>query len=171
VDNKLDRLIDGALAGYAEAEPLAGLEERVLRRVHVAKSRRRRLFAWALGIGLAAAAAIVAIVMETRPAPVVRTVDVARVTPPQPQPVMQQPLVRPQRARVIRGRARPVPLPKLEQFPAPTPLTQEERALMAFVHRDPKEAEQVFGELRKQADQPIEIQPIEIAPLRSDEAQ
>src|SRR6266849_2756190 len=46
----LDNLIDTALSSYARAEPLSGLEERVLRRVQVAQTGRRKMvtLTWAL---------------------------------------------------------------------------------------------------------------------------
>src|SRR5689334_13663221 len=84
-NDELDRRIDSALVGYSDAEPLAGLEERVLRRVRVAS--RRRMLGWAVTLAAAAALVVTAIVVRaphhvgptyrvgvpavTRPAPVV----------------------------------------------------------------------------------------------------
>src|SRR3954465_14849748 len=39
-DKQLDKLLDGALANYGTAEPLRGLEERVLGRLEGERSRR-----------------------------------------------------------------------------------------------------------------------------------
>ena len=61
---------------------------------------------------------------------------------------------------------RPKAMPKLEVFPAPAPLTSEERALMAFVKHDREQAEQTFAELRRRNDEPIDIQPIQIRLLQ-----
>jgi len=74
------------------------------------------------------------------------------------------------RSKVVARRA-PAPLPKQEQFPAPAALTAEEQALRNFVERNPAEAQQVFAQLRKRTSDPIEIQPIQIAPLRINGAQ
>jgi hypothetical protein len=60
MQDDLDRLIDGALSGYSNVEPLAGLEDRVLNRVRVEASRRRRRI-WILGV--LAAPALVALVL------------------------------------------------------------------------------------------------------------
>jgi len=164
--DNLDRLIDSALASYSDAGPLAGLEQRVLNRVRVARARRR-LFAWGLGFAVAASVAVVGIVIRTEPRPVAKPAEVARVTNagPPATPTRPEPRIRrPTRAK------RPKALPKLEQFPAPAPLTAEERALLALVEHHPEEA-QLFADLQKRAEEPIEIQPIHIAPLRDDGAQ
>lgn len=164
--DELDRLIDGALASYSDAEPLAGLEARVVRRARVARARRR-IFGWGLGIGVAASIAVL-VVSWREQRPIEKPVEVARVTrAEEPTPTIR-PMVRVRPAKRVR---RPKALPKLEQFPAPTPLTAEERGLVALVRRDPNEAQQIFADFQKRADEPIEIQPIEIAPLRTAGAQ
>jgi hypothetical protein len=170
-NDELDRRIDNALAGYAGAEPLAGLEERVLRRVRVAS--RRRAFGWAAAIAVAAALVVTVIVVRAPHHVGSKSHDVARVEtslPPRPTPVVEKPRVVPNR-RVKSRLARLEPLPKLEQFPTPVPLTAEERALVAFVTRYPKEAQQAFEDLRKRSEEPIEIQPIQIPSLEDSGAQ
>jgi hypothetical protein len=168
--DELDRVIDGALARYSGAEPLAGLEERVLNRVRVVETGRRWRLAWAFA--LVAAVVVVAVVMRTPRQPVLKSNGLARVIAPapvRPAPAVEKERVvakRPVRAKARRQRV----LPKQEQFPAPAPMTAEERALVAFVGQHPAEARQVFAELQK-SDEPIEIQPIQIPPLRSDGAQ
>lgn len=166
--DKLDRLIDGALAGYADAEPLAGLEARVTNRVRMARADRR-MFGWGVGLGVAASIVVVGILIETGRRPVPKTTELARATIASPtDSVLQRPrTVGSSRRRGTRSSVRP----KLEQFPAPSPMTPEERALVAWVQRDPKAAQQIYADLQKQADGPIEIQSIEIAPLQNDGAQ
>jgi len=167
-NDELDRRIDSALVGYSDAEPLAGLEERVLRRVRVAS--RRRMLGWAVTLAAAAALVVTAIVVRAphHSDPPTYRVGVPAVMRPAPV-VEKPPVVTVRRAKSRAARARR--LPKLEQFPAPTPLTPEERALIAFVEHRPAEAQQVFAELQKRVDEPIEIQPIQIPPLESDGAQ
>ena len=166
-NDELDRRIDSALVGYSDAEPLAGLEERVLRRVRAAT--RRRMLGWAAAIVVAASVVVTAIVVRTphHSDPPTYRVGVPAVM--RPAPVVEKPrvvAVRRAKSRAVRARR----LPKLEQFPAATPLTGEERALRAFVAHHPAEAQQVFAELQK-SNEPIEIQPIQIPPLQSDGAQ
>ena len=166
-NDELDRRIDSALVGYSDAEPLAGLEERVLRRVRLAT--RRRMLGWAVAFAVVASLVVTVIVVRV-PDHVGPTYRVGVPAVMRPAPVVEKArVVTMRRARTRARRARP--LPKLEQFPTPTPLTAEERALIAFVGRYPKEAQQAFEDLRKRSEEPIEIQPIQIPPLEDSGAQ
>jgi hypothetical protein len=168
--NELDRLIDRALADYSGADPLAGLEERLLNRIRVMEAGRGWRFAWALAC-VAVAALVGAVIGVRAPrAPVLKHSDVAvamahggRVREAEKPGVTPKRLVKP---RAPRQRV----LPKREQFPAPAPMTAEERALAAFVGQHPAEAQKVLADLRKRSDEPIEIPLIQIPPLRSDGA-
>lgn len=164
--DELDRLIDGALASYSSAEPLAGLEGRVLNRVRVARAARRWMFAWGLGLAVAASVVVAPVVVWTEREAVPKPVEVGQVKRAFPTATARLPRLVPKRVSVKRSRG-PNPLPKLDQFPTPTPLTAEERALLALVEHNPKEA-QMFADLQKRAEEPIEIQEIQIAPLRID---
>src|SRR5579884_1652911 len=140
-DRDIDRLIDSALARYTDAEPLDGIEQRVLNRVLATRASRRR--AWWFGIAASAVATallLIAVGTHTRPAP---PKQVARVTaPPARQPVV---VAAAAPARPIRHRRRPTRrLPKERQFPSPAPLTGGEQALLAFVRRNPAQAVAVF---------------------------
>jgi hypothetical protein len=57
-------------------------------------------------------------------------------------------------------------LPRLPQFPAPAPVTNEERALLAFVTRAPKEAQAALIDWQQQSLEPIQIEEIKIQPLQ-----
>ena len=164
----LDNMLDDALACYSGAEPQAGLEERVLHRVRASDVTRRRPIRWAFAFSLAAALVLVAVVMKAPSNPHPKPRDTARAEIPA---LVEQPRIALQhrRGRVVARRA-PSPLPKLEQFPAPAPLTAEEQALRSFVERDPAKAQQVFAQLRKRTNDPIGIQPIQIAPLHNNGA-
>ncbi len=63
-----------------------------------------------------------------------------------------------------RRRRRHVVLPKREVFPTPTPLSSEERALLAFAKRPPKEIPPELTGLDRPIT-PIRIAAIEIKPL------
>jgi hypothetical protein len=167
-NDELERRIDSALAGYSVAEPLAGLEERVLSRVRAREGARRRVLGWAFAFG-AVAVVVVTVVAVRTPRHAGRTDRVGIPAVMRPVPVAERPRVVPVR-RAKASALRPRPLPKQEQFPAPAPITAEERALLALVAHHPAEAQQVFAELQK-SDEPVQIQPIQIPPLPSDGAQ
>jgi hypothetical protein len=148
MQDELDRWIDGALATYSSAEPLAGLEERILHRV-----RRPRRWWWGLAIPAAAAIAL-AVAIPRR-----QTLDLPLPVPPPAVAVVE---ARPAPPPVQRHRAIAAALPKLASFPSASPLTAEERLLLQFAR---SHAEELVN--RPPADE-IEIKPIEIAPLQSD---
>jgi hypothetical protein len=58
-------------------------------------------------------------------------------------------------------------LPKREQFPTPTPITAEERALLAFVAHSPKQAEVLWEDAKSRTTEPLEIKEIHIEPLQN----
>ncbi len=171
--DELDDLIDGVLPGYSSAEPLEGLEARVLHRVQAAGAARRSPWFCRLGLAIPALAALllagIALRMgwnsQSRATNVTQKAAVsvpASLTPLQPSPAPAIQVVEPKHSVPVRS------LPKEEQFPTPVPITDEERALVAWVGRAPLEAEQAFADLRKRSAEPIEIQPIQIPPLQSD---
>jgi hypothetical protein len=169
--DELDNLIDSTLSGYSTAEPLAGLEQRVLNRVRAAEASRRRRRFWTLAALAGPAFAALAILLLIRPgapppAPVARvTAPAVRVAPESPAP---PPAVSPEKPRPsVSGRApvaRPSPqreLPKRNVFPTPAPVTPEERMLVELAVSHPQQ-------LLIQPVEHIEIKPIEIAPLQAD---
>jgi len=169
-NGELDRLIDSALAGYSSAQPLAGLEERVLNRVRLTDSARRRVLGWAVTIAVGASVVVAAIFLRIPHAPSPAMHDTAGIqTAAPPQSVPEELRVAPKRCRVrieTRRAERGRPLPKLEQFPSPTPMTAEEQALRSFVERYPVGAQQAFAQLHKWSNEPVEIEPIQIPPIQ-----
>ncbi|MEN6536924.1 MAG: hypothetical protein ABFD89_24940 [Bryobacteraceae bacterium] len=177
--DELDELIDSALARYSSAEPLDGLEDRVLRRVQGAQRARhspwRYRLAYAIPVFAVVLIAGVALWMGWDEQP--RARDVARnVAVPAPSGAAQGPRASPtlpvREARPRHATTKPrrtVPaksLPKEECFPSPAPLTAEERALVAWVSRAPTEAAQAFGDMQKRSIEPIKIEPIQMPPLQ-----
>src|SRR5579872_6059780 len=165
-NDELDRMIDGTLAGYVDAEPLGGIEERVLNRVRAAETGGKRLWRWAAACAVAASIVWAVVTLrEQAPAPA-KPVQVARepkTSPPRLAASTDKPEIRLHGVRTRRAQKhQPSTPPKLEQFPAHAPLSDEERALMAFVRQHPAEAREAFSDLRKRSDNPVEIQPIEI---------
>jgi hypothetical protein len=170
----LERMIDAALPAYSDAEPLAGLEQRVLSRIAMAGSAGRRRRMW-LPLALAASASVaagllgIALRTERRTSPEIAVVKRAPArgvfpeTPPAPQ-VRHARTARPRRTS-------PKALPRQERFPAVSPITSQERALLALVTQHPAEVRDAFAELQKRSREPVEIQAIVIPPLRTDGAQ
>ena len=57
------------------------------------------------------------------------------------------------------------PLPRLEVFPMPTPLTSEEQALVALANRNLGDNTQPFARNQTQPVEPLRIAVIQIPPL------
>ena len=178
--DELDLLIDSALADYAE--PRAGLEQRIVARVHAGSSTSTtgwRWALWALACTLAIACVIsIAIPRERRspPASTATATTPVHVAPsprqtkePQPQVrLRQQPAERLVSRAGSHRRNEQVEAPsqpKLDLFPAPQPLSSQERALIALVTRAPAEAARLGLENREQADAPLQISQIEVPPI------
>ena len=174
-----DQVLNDALLQYREAEPLSGIEGRVLRRLRMQAERRRKLFWRCIAVpALALLAALLWIgirQVSLRPASPSLT---QRTTPAVPPPSTSDDI------RTATGSVRPEPLPAKAQsrsrhsqrtrtvafatgrstmpvqFPVATPLDSEELALLALA-RNNREALQPL--LRE--DSGDEIAPINIQPL------
>jgi hypothetical protein len=160
---RLDDLLDSALAQYGAAEPLHGLEDRVLGRLNGAGARR----AWWMwgGVATAVAAAIVVVVLLARPAEQKPAPTAGAQSIPQqnvgsqsavkqqsaaPVPIRKQPSVVPNAntSASLRPRAQGQPklrpetaanaLPRRDVFPTPMPPTEQERLLARYVRVTPR---------------------------------
>jgi hypothetical protein len=146
--DELDRVLDGALAKYAAAEPRAGLDERVLANLRAEQARvpERVWWRWSVA-GALVALVVVALAVAWRSgrphAPVIAN------HPPTPAPSVQQAGTRAtsnggaiRRTQVPRSRPRVeiAANPQLDQFPSPRPLSEEEQLLVRYVHEFPEEA-------------------------------
>jgi hypothetical protein len=151
--DELDRILDAALAKYAAVEPRTGLEERVLSTLRAEHARvpDRAWLRWSL----LAAVAVMVIVVATlawrsggASHPVVANHPSSATegrAEPTAQIVLSQTPV--QKAKVRRSHALVVSRsqpnirpPKLEQFPSPQPLSEQEKLLLAYVAEDPERA-------------------------------
>jgi hypothetical protein len=160
-DRELDEILDAGLKAYSAVEPRQGLERRVLEHVH----RRRRFVWWQwLAVVVPVLACAVGLLVwrpsepvQTRRATSVETsLDAAGTSARATIPAVR-------RVVVVRRVRR---LPKRAQFPTPAPLTREERALLEFVQRSPKEAAELLGENRDSEIRPIQIEAISIPPVK-----
>jgi hypothetical protein len=174
--NQFDSVLNEALREYREAEPLAGIEDRVLRRVqnHIERSP-------ALGWRWRVALAMITILI---------TLGIRKAQPHQPSPpqVVQQrtpvsgapPVTRDARSNesrvapehTMQSRAskeqarqrlklanttRP---PVQAEFPLPTPLDSQERALLALAQTNPDALRPLLDDDTKDALAPIIIPPL-----------
>lgn len=172
----VDEVLDKALANYSHAEPRLGLEGRVLARLEEQKTARAGWWKWAW-VPAAAALLIAGGLYLSRPAPPSPTAPSAAV---KPNPPVIAPAPKTNSTVIQAAKAKPHPrltsqaAPKvaqaaarLPQFPAPQPLSEQDRLLLAFVRTQPQAAAQQA----KTAAEPlaeIKIQPLEIPPLNPD---
>lgn len=156
----LDRELEAALAKYSAVEPRAGLEERVLANLHAERGRSpqslwsRSNLVWAATAVAATLVVAAALVLRTN----MRRTPVVAIHPATQAPSINQPKPRVALARenndhtaalvpVIHHAAhRPHPAavaqasPRLDQFPSPRPLSNEERLLVRYVQEFPEAA-------------------------------
>jgi hypothetical protein len=165
----LDRLLDDALAAYSRQEPRPGLEQRVLNHIRAGSAVRR--FRWrrlAVTIPVAAGLLWVGVLWMRQSSTPERPPVTARVVAPAP-PETPRMASRPHATKRLRAVARRRRiLPKQPEFPAPVPVSNEERALLAFVEHSPKLARETLLDTRQQGIAPIRIEEIKIQPLQSD---
>lgn len=187
----LDLLIDSALATYADPGPDSGLENRVLAAlasVHNAipwerGGWRRRWLPWAVAIPIAAGLLFLWLSPgRHKPVPASESQEARGAVPSsiasrasssnQVRPRLSNRSETPHRHTVrVTQPAPPVqtaqaaPLPKLDVFPTPQPLTAEERALALVVTQTPLPAREALVEAQSLDAQPVRIAEIHIPPL------
>jgi hypothetical protein len=163
-----DRELDGALAQYATVEPRAGLEQRVLTNLQAEREKiaSRSWWRWPLTVALAAAVMIaVGVSLMWRSAKTSPVVSVVR--PPtsvesggQDGPILAGEVRNPaplissaRRNQTNRDRRRQPTVaagPKLEQFPSPQPMSEQEKILASYIAQYPEHAA-LIAEARSEA--------------------
>lgn len=155
--DELDRMLDTALAKYAAAEPRTGLEDRVLANLRAERTRIPVHAWWRWSVPAALAVVIVALALAWRSGksslPVVAdhsTAQMQGTKEPLKQTVsdIERGGVRSVESGPARNKTghhyRPsVEIaihPKLDQFPSPQPLSEQEIALARYAHQFPQEA-------------------------------
>lgn len=161
-DDALDRELDTALAKYAAVEPRTGLEERVLANLRAEREQvaQRSWWRWTVVGTLAVVAVVVVAMLSWKPAnnsgkhhppteaPRAAETQVAsdsemnrtapRITKPRKRPGVHQ------------HRTEKAALPKLDVFPSPRPLSEQEKMLASYASQYPKEAA-LIAQLRTKA--------------------
>jgi hypothetical protein len=157
-NNNVEPWLESALGQYASAEPRAGLEGRILANLQAERRRmtQRKRWWWASAGTVAAAAAIALAVWlghnDRAHAPGGGTMTARRDAGAEPRPMVSPevpPLTSPaQRATkdcVVTGLCpvharRSHAAPRLDQFPAPAPLSDQEKLLARYVQQFPQRA-------------------------------
>jgi hypothetical protein len=149
--DEIDGMLDAALAKYV-AEPRAQLEERILANLRTADARVTPRAGWTWSfIGAVAAVILVAATVAwrlTRPTPprIVNHPSGMQQTPvPDRAAVQQRPTTRQQKHphKLVQHRRQNVAVatnPKLEVFPSPLPLSEQEKLLAIYVSEYPEHA-------------------------------
>ena len=181
--DELDLQIKQALTSYADPGRESGLEERILARITAegAPAPQRRWLPWAIALPVAAGLLVLLLLSAHRKAEPTETqhlqaplaqqtevADAGQRSSTVPRPTQRERAggeLGPSRARASVAATKATPLPKLDVFPMPQPLSPEEQALAVFAARASETERQSLIEARTQADAPIRIAAIEIQPL------
>jgi len=146
--DEVDRLLDAALKQYAAVQPREGLEGRILARMR-SETAERASHAWwrwlraAAAVGALAVAIAMTLRPHARPQPMVAqhpsvTLPAGKLAASsQPRKTVQRPT---RRVHAVAEIQVPKALPKLDQFPSPQPLSEEEKLLASYVAVYPKQA-------------------------------
>jgi hypothetical protein len=179
LDVQLDARIDAALRTYAdpgEAPEARIILVRLMERVHEREVRSRKIWNWLIPAAACAAVILIAAALWIHRSP--------RVLPQQP-PIAWTPLSpagnpapsaptsgeaarlahSPKQVRVRAVPPKSKPLPKLDVFPTPRPLTPEEEQLVAFVRQAPPTAKQEVVTAQQHIADPLQIAELIIRPL------
>jgi len=187
--DELDRLMDAALRTYAEPGADSGLERRVLDRIAAGRKsepaesrpywlRSRRVLA--LSFSAAACLVLLAIVAPRLfHRPVQHTEESRQIAAPAQSTGRTAPVITARATdlriqKTVRHMSKVSPalhpalqvsLPKLDQFPAPQPLTTEEKALIALAEQQPDHADNLLTDQLAQPPEPLTVAAIKIAPI------
>lgn len=166
-----DLQLDEALLSYGEARP--GLEQRILLH-HIetaaATPTRRRILMWAVMVPLAACAMLALLVFLRAPHAPVQVVQAPASTAPLPGPRTAPSLPAPS-APAAQPRTTPPhhaqACPKLDQFPAPSPLTAQEQTLIRFAENTQPAEQIAIADAQRNIAEPLHVPAIRIPPIES----
>ena len=147
----LDDQLDAALANYAAVEPRAGLEERILAHLQAERARPTRVAWWRWATVAACALVLVALLAwRLDRSGQNRAVRHPAIPQRQVQPQVEAnaantrrpipPPVRKHRRNPVQAPLTPAAQPKLDQFPSPEPLSEQEKLLADYVADHPEQA-------------------------------
>ena len=163
---EIDRILDSALASYSAESGSFGLEDRVLSRVRYAATRPLAAWWWqspvlaAFLLCLILSGVFLKVAFKPIPhrppgVPIAQTSQApARV------PVFVAAAEQTKTTRRVKRR-----LPKLNTFPSPKPLSDEERAVLELAKFPPEEVSKLVTNKASTDLQLIHIEPLKIEPL------
>jgi hypothetical protein len=139
----LDHELDTALAKYAVADPRMGLEERILANLQAEREHAPNR-AWWRWSAAAAFAVVVFVIICLAGTGIWRAPTITQ-RPPAMEPQIQLPaphVASDSTAKPLAHRPNPVAPadPKLDQFPSPQPLSDQEKILASYVDAYPERA-------------------------------
>ncbi len=178
-ERKLDELLNNALADYSNVEPRAGLEGRILANLATMQPETGSRFRWWPAMGLAAAAAMALVLFLAAPHEIRKPATLGVKSPVSTSPAVipevateiqaSRPHMAGNSSRHLHGPVRPahveylaashpaqLAVVKQDVFPAPSPLTSQEKMLFAYLRRTP--ATELVGQT-KPDDTPDVFQP------------
>ena len=168
-DSDFEEKFEQALAAYADPGDAGHPRVLTARVLATVEGQRRKRSRW-LGFGIAAPALacllLIAIAVLRQPEPARRPIVTAVITPSAPvahAPVVARPRMERVRDPAVRSQTRT--LPKLDQFPAPAPLTEQERLLVNLADHTSPEMQQDLVQTQQQAGMPLHIAELNIAPI------
>lgn len=143
-DKQLDQLLDSLLADYSDVEPRPGMETRLLANLRAeslpavkSRWRVRKWFFAAAGVVAVAVLLFAIYLSQISNLPQPAKIDIAG---PPSLPVFHGPEHTPKKNRVSGpDAARSMVDVRREVFPAPSPLSDQERLLMQYLATTPKE--------------------------------
>jgi hypothetical protein len=154
-NDPIEQELEAALAKYAAVEPRTGLEERVLANLRTTSIRKRPWWRWSLATALATVLVTAALVWRLgKHSPAIPTDYSSTVihSPNKPAPEVVTHNARnkaPMGARhegqrraghEVHSQVATAARPKLDQFPSPQPLSEQERILESYVASYPERA-------------------------------
>jgi hypothetical protein len=143
--DELDQLLDAALNQYGAVQPREGLEGRILARLRSQSAEPARHAWWRWFTAAATVAALAVIIsMASRPhtkaEPSVSQRPSITLAPPNLAATSDTAMQAPKRKWHAAPKTRVVQvLPKLDQFPSPQPLSEQEKLLARYVAVYPKQ--------------------------------
>jgi hypothetical protein len=187
-EDDLDSLLDTALATYADPGVVPDLAERVLASIRHVGGRKRpdRWLPWVVEVPAFAVLLLAVLLIARHSAPsasVSSTAGLAKLQIAGTASATEENKSDAERMGPIATAHLPLkikrssigddipattheqPLPRLEVFPAPAPLTKEERALTALVSQSPGDASQSMANRQQNATEPVHIAAIQIPPI------